>query len=577
MPVYNRDIARILKQLADLLEIEGADAFRVRAYRNAARTLTTTSREVATMVEEGQDLTKLPGIGDGIAGKIEEIVKTGDLKQLAEVEKRTPADLADLLELPGLGPKRVQALHEELQIDTLDDLREAAQHDRIRTVSGMGAKTAARIERELEQMQGQERRTRIDVAEEIVTPLLDYLRAIEGVEQVAAAGSYRRRQDTVGDLDLVATGTDGKRIIERFTQYEDVREVLSQGETRSTVRLGMEMQVDLRVVADESYGAALLYFTGSKDHVIALRNMALDQELKINEYGVFRGEERIAGATEEEIYALFDLPYIVPELREYRGELEAAAEGELPELVTVEDLRGDLQTHTTASDGKNTLEEMARAAQERGYAYLAVTDHSPHVSVTQGLDAEALARRIDEIDALNDTFDGFRVLKGIEVDILKDGSLDLPDDILKRLDIVVAAIHSAFDLARDQQTERILRALDNPTVHILVHPTGRRLGERNPRRRPPYEVDMERVMAAAKERGCFLEINASPDRLDLHDAHAKMAGELGLKLAISTDAHTTGELDNIRYGVDQARRGWLGPDAIINTRNWRDLKALLKR
>ncbi len=577
MPVYNRDVARILDQVADLLEIEGADSFRVRAYRNAAQSISTMSREVATMVDEGEDLTEIRGIGESIAEKIEEIVKTGDLGQLAQIEERTPAELTELLDLPGLGPKRVQTLHEELGIETLDDLRDAAERNRIRTVSGLGDRTEARIARELEQRHDEERRTRIDVAEEIVTPLLDYLCGIEGVEQVAVAGSYRRRQETVGDLDLLATGADGEQIIRHFTEYEDVREVISQGKTRSTVRLRLDMQVDLRVVADESYGAALLYFTGSKAHGIALRNMALDEGLKINEYGVFRDDERIAGATEEQIYDLFDLPYIVPELRENRGELEAAAEGKLPELVTVDDIRGDLQIHTTASDGKNTLEEMAAAAQERGYAYLAVTDHSPHVSVTQGLDAEALARRIDEIQELNESFNDFRLLTGIEVDILKDGSLDLPDDILKRLDIVVAAVHSAFNLDREEQTERILRALDNPTVHILVHPTGRRIGERNPRKRPPAEMDMERVMEAAKERGCFLEINASPSRLDLSDAYAKMAGEIGLKLAISTDAHSTTELDFIRYGVDQARRGWFGPDGIVNTRSWSDLKALLKR
>jgi DNA polymerase (family X) len=577
MPVYNRDVARILDQLADLLEIEGADAFRIRAYRNAAQTISTMSREVATMVEEGADLTEIRGIGKSIADKVEEIVKTGDLGQLAKVEQRTPAELTELLDIPGLGPKRVQALHEELGVDTLDDLREAAERHRIRTVSGLGAKTEERIARELEQLADAERRTRIDLAEAVATRLVDYLSAVEGVKRVTAAGSYRRRQETVGDLDILATGDDGKRIIQRFTEYESVREVISQGETRSTVRLRPDLQVDLRVVADESYGAALLYFTGSKAHVVALRKLALEQDLKINEYGVFRGEERIAGATEEEIYALFDLPYIEPELREERGELEAAAEGKLPELITLDNIRGDLQTHTTASDGKSTLEEMAQAAQDRGYAYLAVTDHSPHVSVTQGLDADALARRIDEIDRLNDTFDGFRVLKGIEVDILKDGSLDLPDEILRRLDIVVAAIHSAFDLGRDQQTERILRALDNPTVHIFVHPTGRRIGEHTPRKRAPYEVDVERVMEAARERGCFLEINANPSRLDLNDAYARMAQDLGLKLAVSTDAHHTGELDYIRYGIDQARRGWLGPDSVINTRSWTDLKALLKR
>jgi DNA polymerase (family 10) len=330
--------------------------------------------------------------------------------------------------------------------------------------------------------------------------------------------------------------------------------------------------VDLRVVAEQSYGAALIYFTGSKPHNLHLRKMALDRDLKLNEYGVFRDEERIAGETETEMYDLFDLPFIVPELREDRGEIEAAKRGDLPELVTLDDLRGDLQTHTDASDGHNTLAEMAKAARERGHEYLAITDHSQYVGVTQGLDADELAARIDEIDELDAELDGIRLLKGIEVDILGDGSLALPDDVLRRLDVVIASVHSKFDLSRDEQTERIIRAMDHPNCHILAHPTGRLIGER-----PPYEIDLERVMEAALERGCFLEINAQPVRLDLDDVYAKMAKEMGLKLSISTDAHRVAELDYLRFGVGQARRGWLSPDDVLNTRPLSDLMSLLAR
>jgi DNA polymerase (family 10) len=376
----------------------------------------------------------------------------------------------------------------------------------------------------------------------------------------------------VGDLDILATGEDGERIIERFVEYEDVEEIVSQGETRSTVLLRLGIQVDLRVVAHESYGAALLYFTGSKAHNIALRNMALDRDWKINEYGVFEDEERIAGETEGEIYDLLDLDYVMPELREDRGEIEAAREGELPQLVTLEDLRGDLQSHTKSSDGHGTLEQMAEAAKKLGYEYLAITDHSKYVGVTQGLDAGELAEQMDQIDELNEKLEGIRLLKAIEVDILDDGSLDLPDDILEKLDLTICSVHSKFNLSRDEQTERILRAMDNPNFNILAHPTGRRIEER-----PPYEVDMERLLAGALERGCFLEVNAQPERLDLDDVYCKMAKEMGLKLSISTDAHRPVELEYMRFGVGQARRGWLEPGDVLNTRSWEDLKELLKR
>jgi DNA polymerase (family 10) len=573
MPVYNADVARIFNQVADLLEIEGANQYRVRAYRDAARSISTLSRSVVDMVEQGEDLTELPGIGEDLAGKIEEIVKTGDLKQLEEIEQRTPPELAQMLKVAGLGPKRVQTIHEELGVTTLEGLKEAAEEGQIADLSGLGEKTEQKILEDLEQWSEEdEQRTRIDVAEEVVQPLLEFLRRWEGIQQVEAAGSYRRRQETVGDLDILAISDRGEETVSRFVNYEDVDEIVAQGDTRSTVMFRSGLQVDLRVVVKESYGAALLYFTGSKAHNIALRNMALDEGRKISEYGVFEGEEQIAGQTEEEIYSLFDLPLIPPELREDRGEIEAARKGELPQLVTLEDLRGDLQSHTTASDGRATLKEMARSAQKHGYDYFAITDHSGYIGVTQGLDAEELVARIDEIKQLNEEMEDIALLTGIEVDIMKDGSLDLPDDVMEKLDVVVFSVHSHFDLPRDKQTERIIRAMDNPNVNILAHPTGRRIGDR-----PPYDVDVERLMEAALERGCFLEVNAQLARLDLNDVHCKMAKDRGLKLSIATDAHSTAELAFMRYGVYQARRGWLEPENVLNTRGWDDLKELFDR
>lgn len=572
MPVHNSDVAELFSQVADLLEIEGANPFRVRAYRDAARTIATLSENVADMVEKGKDLTELPGIGEDLAGKIQEIVRTGELGQLAEIEQRTPPELAEMMKVPGLGPKRVRALYEQLGVTSLDGLEEAAKKLKIRDLEGFGVKTEQKILEELQHQRQKEKRTKLNVAEEFVEPVAGYLRELPGVRRVEVAGSYRRRKETVGDLDILATGEHGGKIIEGFVQYEDVEEIVSQGETRSTVLLRHGLQVDLRVVAEESYGAALLYFTGSKAHNIVLRNMALDRGLKINEYGVFEGEERVAGETEEAIYGLLDLDWIPPELREHRGEIQAAQEGRLPRLIELEDLRGDLQCHTQASDGHATLEEMARAAQDRGYEYLAITDHSQHIAVTGGLDADRVVQQMEEIDRLNEQLKGITLLKGIEVDILQDGSLDLPDEVLKRLDLTICAVHSHFGLSQDKQTERIIRAMDNPYFSILAHPTGRLIGERE-----PYDVDMERLIEAAVERGCYMEVNAHPSRLDLDDVYSKMAQEKGLKVAISTDAHSANELGYLRFGVGQARRGWLEAKDVLNTKSRGELKKLLKR
>ena len=572
MPIHNSEIAEIFSQVADLLEIEGANEFRVRAYRKAARTIRGHPGSIADALERGKKLGDLPGIGEDLAGKIDEIVTTGDLAQLEEIKQRTPAGLTKMLKIEGLGPKRVQQLYEELDITSLDELKKAAEDGEIQVLDGFGTKTENNILDKLSQKELQEERTLLKVAEEMAGPLVDYLVDIERVRKVVVAGSYRRRKETVGDLDVLAISDEGKQTIQRFVEYEDVSEVVSQGETRSTVIFRSGLQVDLRVVPNESYGAALFYFTGSKDHNIALRNHALAQNLKVNEYGVFRDEEQIAGETEAEIYKLFDMDFIPPELREDRGELEAALKGQLPALITLNDIRGDLQMHTTGSDGNATLEEMAQGALEKGYEYIAITDHSPNVAVAQGLDADGLRQQMEAIDRLNEELEGIRILKAVEVDILEDGALDLPDEVLEELDLRICSVHSYFDLSREEQTERIIRAMDNPNFNILAHPTGRRIGDR-----APYEVNLEQVMAAALERGCFLELNAHPERLDINDVQAKMAKEMGLKLFINTDAHSVSELDFMRFGVGQARRGWLEKKDVVNTQDLYSLLDQLKR
>ena len=575
--VSNADIARMLNEYADLLEIEGANTYRVRAYRSASNTIAVMSRDLAEMVHQGEDLTEIWGIGEALAAKIQEIVETGQLRVLAELRDKLGPGIVTLLKVRGLGPKRVNALYQKLGITTLDKLEEAAQTGRIREIRGFGEQTERTILEDIDRVRRESQRVLWVIADQAVRPLVAYLRADPNVEKAAAAGSYRRGQETVGDLDLVAASDAGGKVIRRFLAYPEVEEVLSEGETRSSLRLRSGLQVDLRVVHHESYGAALQYLTGSKEHGVALRGRAQRQGLKVNEYGVFRDDApeagaQIAGATEESVYAALGLPLIPPELRENRGEIEAAAEGRLPHLVTLDDICGDLQTHTVASDGKSELEEMARAAQERGYAYVAITDHSRYIGITNGLDPERLAEQGDAIDRLNATLDGFVVLKGSEVDIREDGTLALPDEALERLDLVVGAVHSHLEMPREAQTERIIRAMDNPHLTILAHPTGRLIGER-----PPYDVDVPRLIEAARERGVILEINAQPQRLDLDDVYAKAGREAGAMMVISTDAHHAAQLDFMRLGVMQARRGWLEPQDVINTRSLKDLRALLRR
>ena len=572
MPVHNSEIARIFDHVADLLEIEGANPFRVRAYRNAARTISDLNRSLEDMLEAGKDLSELPDIGKDLAGKIAEIVETGHLSLLDEIAKEVPEALVEVTAIPGIGPKRAHALFEELKVRSLDDLRKAAETGKIAAMSGFGKKTEAKILEELAKGALEEHRFRLATAEEFAGPLLAFLEGIEGVKRAVVAGSYRRRKETVGDLDILVTAENGAAVIERFTGYDEVAETVSKGKTRSTVILRSGLQVDLRVVPEVSYGAAMHYFTGSKAHNIACRKRAVDRGLKLNEYGLFKGKKRVGGRTEEEVYDAVDLPWIPPVLRENRGEIEAAEAGKLPKLITEKDIRGDLHVHTTASDGRNTLREMAKAAKAMGYRYLAISDHSKGETVAHGLDEKRLRKELEAIDRLNDELKGIRLLKSSEVDILPDGSLDFPDNVLKELDLVVAAVHSKFDLSEAAQTERIIRAMDNPNLTILAHPTGRLIGERR-----PYALNVEKLVEAAKERGCYLELNAHPMRLDLNDVQCRMAKELGVKVAISTDAHSTGDLGFMRFGIDQAQRGWLEPEDVLNTRSWKDLAKLLKR
>lgn len=572
MPVQNADVADTFNKLADLLDIQGANPFRVRAYRNAARTVTSLPRNVADMINENKDLSELAGIGKDLAGKIREIVETGTLFQLQETERETPSELNQLMNVSGLGPKRVKALHQELGIRNLKELKAAAESGKVQNLEGFGQKTEQQILEELQQMNGSQARIKLLEAEQRAEPLVAYLKKTKGLKQIIVAGSFRRKKETVGDLDILVTCKTGSKVMDRFVRYEDVRKVVSKGTTRSTVVLRSGLQVDLRVLPQVSYGAALHYFTGSKNHNIAVRKIGTQKGLKINEYGVFKGDKRIAGKTEQEVYDQVGLSYIEPELREGRGEVEAAQKGELPHLIELKDIRGDLHSHTKATDGHHSLEAMVQAAKERGYEYLAVTDHSKKVAMAKGLNAERLAKQIKAIDKLNDKLEGIRVLKGIEVDILEDGSLDLPDEILKELDLRVCAVHYKQNLPQHKQTERILRAMDNPYFNILAHPTGRLINERK-----PMEVNLEKIMEAAVDRGCYMEINAHPDRLDLSDPYCKMAKEMDLKLAISTDAHSLSDLDFMRFGVNQARRGWLEAGDVLNTHSWKDLKKLLQR
>jgi len=572
MLIHNKEIADIFYEIADLLDIQGENQFRVRSYRDAARTISESSLNIIELAENEKKIRSLRGIGKSMVKKIKEIAETGTLSQLEKLRKRVPTSLTEILKMEQIGPRRIKVLNKELNIESIEDLRKAANEGKIEKLKGFGKKISDHILQEIEEYakKGGYERIKLDDAEEMISPVLEYLG--RKIKDVTVAGSYRRQKETVGDIDILGTANNSEEAMEHFINFEEIQRVLSRGTTRSSVQLRTGLQVDLRIVKKDSYGAALLYFTGSKAHSIALRKLGQERDLKVNEYGVYREEKRLASRTEKEMYDKLGLQFIEPELREDTGEIEAAKKRNLPDLVTLDDIKGDLQTHTNASDGKYSMEEMVRAAEKLGYAYYAITDHSKRVSMANGLDEKRLAEQIEKIESVNQKMKQLKVLKSIEVDILEDGSLDLPDDILKQLDFVVCAIHYHQKLSKNKQTKRVLKAMENPYFNILAHPTGRIIGKRN-----GYGIDMEKVMKEAKDKGCFLEINSNPDRLDLNDQFIRQAKEIGLKLSISTDAHSIDHLEYMKYGVAQARRGWLEKNDVINTCSWEELEKLLKR
>ncbi len=573
----NDQIAATLDEVADLLEFQGANVFRVRAYRNGARAIRELPQSVARLVEEDPGrLREIEGIGPSVAEKCVTLVRTGRLPQLEALLEQTPESVLTLLRIPGLGPKKAALLYQQLGIATLGQLRAACEARQVRTLKGFGAKTEQAILDGLHLAETAGARVYWAEADELVARLRDHLQGCAAVERLEFAGSYRRGKETVGDLDALVISSDASAVMDRLAAFEPGTETLVRGDTKMSVRLPGGLQVDLRVVPRASFGAALQYFTGSKEHNVELRGRAKQRGLKINEYGVYRvdglREERLAGDSEADVYRALGLPVFPPELREARQEFHWADAGALPVLVRPGDIRGDLHMHTTETDGVATLEEMVAGGRARGLKYIAITDHSKRVTMARGLDATRLLRQWAAIDRLNDSLAGaLLVLKGIEVDILEKGGLDLPDEILAQADWVVASIHYGQKQPREQITARIVDALANPHVHAIAHPTGRLIN-----RRAPYEVDMEAMLQAAREYGKCLELNANPMRLDLDDVHSAAAKALGVPLVICTDAHSVEGLDMMRYGVLQARRAGLTKADVLNTRSWTALQKALR-
>ena len=566
----NREVARVLRETAQLLEIDGAMIGRYRSYERAAQLIDGLPESIEELATDRKKLTALPGIGEGLADHIQEILKTGDYSLRTKLLKKYPESILHLLELQSLGPKKVAHLWKKFHAGSVEQVEQLAREGKLRDLEGFGEKTEGNILKAIAVFKKSAGRFPIDMADEEAEIIAKHIRAFgKPVELVTPAGSLRRGKETVGDLDLLVTLSPGKHtpktvesIAAHILTFPGIEQTLAHGENKVSFVLKNGLQIDVRILEKESFGAALLYFTGSKEHNVALRGRANKTGYTLNEYALatLKGERPVARATEQEIYAKLDLDYIVPEMRENTGEIDAAAEHRLPHLIELSDIRGDLQMHTTASDGKNSIEEMALAAKDLGYEYIALTDHSKAVTVANGLDEKRTLEQIRKIRAANDKHLGIRILASSEVDVLKNGKLDLDDEVLSQLDIILVSIHSYMNMERAEMTERILAAIENPYTQIIGHPTGRLI-----LRRDAYAVDMEQILDAAHKHGVVMECNAAPERLDLKDTHLRMAKERGVKIVISTDAHSTRGLAAMRYGVQMARRGWIEKKDVINT------------
>ncbi|MBS3735123.1 MAG: DNA polymerase/3'-5' exonuclease PolX [Phycisphaerae bacterium] len=568
----NAQVADIFDEIADLIELQGGNAFRIRSYRNAARTVRDLSQRLEDLAAAGANFADLANVGKSTAGKIQEILDTGTCERLKELRAELPDGLPELMQVPQIGPRKAMQLYEELGVSSLEELKAAAEGGNIRDLDGMGEKTEENILRGLAMLASSEGRFLYHAAADHVAALGRFLDGVNGVTRWEVAGSFRRRKETVGDLDVLIHAGDRDAAREAILAYDRIDRVASRGREKSTVYLSGGLQVDFRFFEPAAFGAALMYFTGSKDHNIALRRRAQSHDWKLNEYGLFSGDKRLAGKDERSVYSRLNLPWIAPELREARGEIDAADGGELPALIEASDVRGDLQCHTTASDGTASIAEMAAAARERGYQFLAITDHSQRVTVANGLDAGRMRKHADAIREVDADLDGFWLLAGVEVDILKDGSLDLPEDLLAELDWVVASIHYDRAMSEAKMTERLLAAVRSGVVHTLGHPLGRIIG-----RREPLAFDADKVFAACAGCGVRVEINAQADRLDLPDTYVRRAKDAGVGFTFGTDAHKTGGLALMPLAVNVARRGWLTKADVLNTRTAKQLKKDLKR
>jgi DNA polymerase (family 10) len=563
----NKELGDLFNRMADILEFKSENPFKISAYRKASRIIGDLTQDIEEVAEGGK-LKDVPGIGEGMAQKIIEYLKTGKVSKFEEVKKGISDELIAIMDIPGMGPKTLSMIHKEKGISNLSQLEKAVEDGSLIGLPGIGEKKVENIKRGIQLLKQSKGRMNLGIAFPLAKRIVEALREKTGSQKIEWAGSLRRMRENIGDIDILATGPNKEKIVHTFTHLSEVKEVLASGETKASVIVEGGIQIDLRVVEEDSYGAALQYFTGSKAHNIHLRGIAKAKGIKINEYGVFKGEKKIGGKEEEDVYRVLGMDWIEPELREDRGEIEAAKETRLPKLVKEHDIKGDFHVHSNWSDGTSSIEEIARAAQKRGYQYVALCDHSKSLKIAHGLDESRLMKQIEEIDRVNEKMKNFQILKGTEVDILSDGRLDFPEKVLEKLDLVVASVHSGFKQEQEKMTKRIVRALENPLVHILGHPSGRLLGARD-----PYEIEIEEVMEAAKRYGKALEINAYFERLDLDDIHCRKAKEMGILLAIGTDSHHLDQMWMISLGVAVARRGWLETKDVLNTLS---LKEILK-